>query len=249
MQLSLITVAFNACASLEETILSVQQQYYKNIEYLIVDGGSTDETLEMVKKYPETVTSFVSEPDNGIYDAMNKGLKRATGDVVGFLHADDRFAHSQVLIDIMNVFDNKEVDVLYGDLQYVTSFDPLKVLRHWESGVFSRQLIKKGWMPPHPTVYFKRSLVQQIGFFDTSFKISADYDWLLRLLLSDGVSISYLPKVLVYMATGGASNKSIRNIIQKSKEDYRAIRQNKAGSLLTLANKNLSKVGQFLFHK
>ncbi len=246
MQLSLITVAFNACASLEDTILSVQQQQYQNFEYILVDGGSIDGTPEMVKKYPETVSSFISEPDKGIYDAMNKGLKRATGDVVGFLHADDRFAHPRVLKDIMDVFDNKEVDVVYGDLQYVTSFEPLRVLRHWKSGVFSRQLIQKGWMPPHPTVYFKRSLLKKIGFFDTSFKISADYDWLLRLLLSEGVSIDYLPEVLVHMATGGASNKSIRNIMQKSREDYRAICQNKAGGLLTLANKNLSKIGQFL---
>jgi glycosyltransferase len=249
MHLTLITVTFNACASLEETILSVQQQHYKNLEYLIVDGGSTDGTLEMVKKYAEVVTSFVSEPDKGIYDAMNKGLKRATGDVIGFLHADDRFAHPLVLNDIMAAFETKPSDALYGDLQYVTSFEPLKVLRHWKSGAFNRQLISKGWMPPHPTVYFKRSLLKQIGYFDTSYKIAADYDWLLRLLLVEDVSVDYLPEVLVYMSTGGASNKSIGNIIQKSKEDYRAIRQNKVGGLMTLVNKNLGKVGQFLSHE
>jgi glycosyltransferase len=249
MHLTLITVTFNACASLEETILSVQQQHYNNLEYLIVDGGSTDGTLEMVKKYAEVVTSFVSEPDKGIYDAMNKGLKRATGDVVGFLHADDRFAHPRVLNDIMAAFETKPSDALYGDLQYVTSFEPLKVLRHWKSGAFNCQLIKKGWMPPHPTVYFKRSLLKQIGYFDTSYKIAADYDWLLRLLQVEDVSVDYLPEVLVYMSTGGASNKSIGNIIQKSKEDYRAIRQNKVGGVLTLVNKNLGKVGQFLSHK
>lgn len=249
MHLTLITVTFNACAALEETILSVQQQNYKNLEYLIIDGGSTDGTLEMVNKYAEVVSSFVSEPDNGIYDAMNKGLKRATGDVVGFLHADDRFAHSQVLNDVMRVFESKKPDVLYGDLQYVTSFEPLKVLRHWKSGTFNRQLISKGWMPPHPTVYFKRALLKQIGYFDTSFKIAADYDWVLRLLLMEKVSIDYLPEVLVCMATGGASNKSIGNILQKSREDYRAIRQNKVGGWLTLVHKNLGKVGQFLSHK
>lgn len=249
MHLTLITVTFNACASLEETILSVRQQHYNNLEYLIVDGGSTDGTLEMVKKYAEVVTSFVSEPDKGIYDAMNKGLKRATGDVIGFLHADDRFAHPRVLNDIMAAFETKPCDALYGDLQYVTSFEPLKVLRHWKSGAFNRQLIRKGWMPPHPTVYFKRSLLNQIGYFDTSYKIAADYDWLLRLLQVEDVSVDYLPEVLVYMSTGGASNKSIGNIIQKSKEDYRAIRQNKVGGLMTLVNKNLGKVGQFLSHK
>lgn len=249
MHLTLITVTFNACASLEETILSVQQQHFKNLEYLIVDGGSTDGTLEMVKKYADVVTSFVSEPDKGIYDAMNKGLKRATGDVVGFLHADDRFAHPQVLNNVMRVFESKKPDALYGDLQYVTSFEPLKVLRHWKSGAFNRQLIRKGWMPPHPTVYFKRSLLNQIGYFDTSYKIAADYDWLLRLLLIEDVSIDYLPEVLVYMATGGASNKSLGNIIKKSKEDYRAMRRNKVGGWLTLVQKNLGKVGQFLSQK
>ncbi|MCA1745155.1 MAG: glycosyltransferase [Bacteroidales bacterium] len=249
MQLSLITVAFNACVSLEETIRSVQQQHYSNLEYIVVDGGSTDGTLEMVKKYPEVLSSFVSEPDKGIYDAMNKGLKRAKGDVVGFLHADDRFAHPQVLQDIMAVFEKKPIDALYGDLQYVTSFEPLNVLRHWKSGVYSPHLIKQGWMPPHPTVYFKRALLHQIGYFNTSFKIAADYDWLLRLLVSDNLTIDYLPKVLVHMATGGASNKSLRNIIQKSREDYRAICHNRVGGLSTLVLKNLSKVLQFLSHK
>jgi glycosyltransferase len=249
MSLSLITVTFNARASLEATIRSVQQQQFENLEYIVVDGGSCDGTLEMVKHYPEVISSFVSEPDNGIYDAMNKGLRLAKGDFVGFLHADDRFAHPMVLQNIMAVFENKQADALYGDLQYVTSFEPLKILRHWKSGDFNPQLIKKGWMPPHPTVYFKRELLNSIGFFNTSYKISADYDWLLRLLGTEGLSIAYLPEVLVLMATGGASNKSLRNLILKSSEDYKAIRQNKVGGLHTLINKNLSKVGQFLSHK
>lgn len=248
MHLSLITVTFNCCAALEQTILSVQQQNYKNLEYLIVDGGSTDGTLEMVKKYADVITSFVSEPDHGIYDAMNKGLKLATGEYVGFLHADDRFAHPRVLENIRLAIENIKADVLYGDLQYVSSFEPIKVLRHWKSGAFNRQLIPKGWMPPHPTVYFKRSLLDQIGDFNTQYKIAADYDWLLRLLLIKDLTIKYLPEVLVHMATGGASNKSIGNIIQKSREDYKAIRQNKVGGLMTLVHKNLGKIGQFLSH-
>ncbi|WP_227625877.1 hypothetical protein [Geofilum rubicundum] len=139
--------------------------------------------------------------------------------------------------------------MLYGDLQYVTSFVPLRVLRHWKSGHFDPQLLSKGWMPPHPTVYFRRSLLPKVGFFDTSYKISADYDWLLRLLNADDVSVKYLPEVMVLMATGGASNKSLKNIIQKSREDYRAMRGNQVGGIFTLLRKNLSKVGQFLSPK
>jgi glycosyltransferase len=246
MFISLITVTYNACSSLEQTILSVAKQQCKSVEYIVIDGGSSDGTLEMVSKYPDVVTLIVSEPDNGIYDAMNKGLRKAKGDVVGFLHADDRFAHSKVLQNVVNVFEEKGADVLYGDLKYVTSFDPLKVLRHWASGCFNRQLLVKGWMPPHPTVYFRRSLLAKVGYFDTSYKISADYDWLLRLLNADNLSVIYLPQVMVYMATGGASNKSIKNIIQKSREDYRAIRKNRIGGFLTLLRKNMSKIGQFL---
>ncbi len=168
---------------------------------------------------------------------------------MGFLHADDRFAHAGVLLNVMNIFEDMGVDALYGDLQYVTSFEPLKVLRHWKSGSFNRQLLATGWMPPHPTVYFKRTILDDIGYFNTSYKIAADYEWLLRLLMKDQLLIQYLPEVMVLMATGGASNKSIKNIIQKSREDYRAIRNNHVGGIFTLIRKNLSKVGQFLSPK
>ena len=249
MRLTLITVAYNACDSLEETILSVQQQDFSNLEYIIIDGGSTDGTSEMVKKYSHLISEFISEPDNGIYDAMNKGLKKAKGDIVGFLHADDRFAHINVLQSVVMKFEKTNADLLYGDLQYVKSFNPLNVFRHWKSGDFSRFLLKKGWMPPHPTVYFKRSKLDAIGYFDTSFKISADYDWLLRILISEDIHIEYLPEVLVYMATGGASNKSLTNIIRKSREDYKAICKNNVGGISTLIYKNISKIGQLLPHK
>lgn len=241
MKISIITACYNADATIERTIKSVLNQSYKNIEYIIVDGGSSDKTLEIIERYSHGISNMVSEPDKGIYDALNKGITLATGDFIGFLHADDAFASSHVIKKIAHLASNG--DAVYGDLQYVSEND--KVIRHWESGLFSLKALKRGWMPPHPTLYIKRELYNQIGHFNLEYKIASDYDLMLRLLSVPNLKVAYLPEVVVLMRVGGASNKSLSNIIKKSKEDYKAIKRNKIGGFWTLFMKNFGKLHQF----
>ncbi len=245
MKLSLITVTFNCENTLEDTFRSVQEQQCEDLEYIVIDGGSTDRTVEIIEKYDDIITFWSSSPDEGIYDAMNKGLKKATGDYVGFLHADDIFFSSITMSKIMTELKEHKPDAMYGDLEYVNSTDTDKVIRRWESCVYSPELLGKGWMPPHPTVYIKRDVIQQTGSFDTTYKIAADYDYILRLFTQQTLKFLYLPVVLVKMRLGGASNKSISNVILKSKEDIRALKKNGVGGLFTLIRKNVSKIPQF----
>lgn len=245
MKLTLITVSYNSSETLRETIQSVRDQAITDLEYLIVDGGSVDDTLRVIEENRDVVTRWISEPDMGIYDGMNKGLRMATGEVVGFLHADDRFSAKDILKEVVEIFENNPVDFLYGDLEYVTSFVPKKVIRFWESGRFSPSKLRRGWMPPHPTVYFKMALVDKVGFFNVNLSISSDYDWMLRCLQLKPISVHYLHRVMVQMGMGGVSNRNLKNIVRKSVEDYRAIRKNKMGGVGTLVLKNIRKLPQF----
>lgn len=245
MKLSLITVTYNSAETLIDTIQSVREQQISDLEYIVVDGNSKDSTLQLLSLNEDIITRWISEPDNGIYDAMNKGLKMATGDIIGFLHADDQLSDPDTLKSIVSAFTNEAIDFLYGDLLYVQTNNPEKTVRYWKSGHFKHGLLNMGWMPPHPTVYFKRNLISKVGFFDTTFKIAADYDWILRCLICKDINVFYLPKVLVRMRIGGASNKSIKNIYNKTREDYRAIRNNGVGGIVTLLMKNISKIPQF----
>lgn len=247
MKISLITATYNSASTISATINSVRNQNIDNLEYIIIDGGSTDGTHEIINQNKDMITKYISEKDAGIYDALNKGMKMASCEIVGFLHSDDIFADNDTLKEIIDVFEKQSVDFIYGDLQYVTAGTPQKILRHWKSNNFSRNNLKKGWMPPHPTVYFKRELIEKIGFFNTSYIISADYDWVIRCLTQQDIKVAYIPKVLVKMRAGGKSNSSLKNIIQKSKEDYKIIRQNKIGNIWTLILKNISKINQFVF--
>ena len=242
MKISIVTACYNSEKTIERTIQSVLAQTYSNIEYIIIDGGSKDKTLEIINQYANKISRVVSEKDGGIYDALNKGIANSTGDFIGFLHADDAFASNNVIAQIAHLAQN--ADAVYADLQYVSATG--KVIRHWKSGLFSPKLLKRGWMPPHPTLYVKRTLYSQIGGFDLSYKIASDYDFMLRLLSLDNLRVSYLPQVTVLMMVGGASNKSLKNILQKSKEDYRALKSNKIGGFAALFFKNFGKIGQFL---
>lgn len=245
MKLSLITVTYNSAETLKDTIQSVRDQQINDVEYIVVDGNSKDLTQQLLSFNEDIITRWISEPDNGIYDAMNKGLKMATGDIIGFLHADDQLAAPDTLRSIISAFSHGAIDFLYGDLLYVQAKNPEKTIRYWKSGQFKQDLLKTGWMPPHPTVYFKRDLINKVGFFDTTFKIAADYDWILRCLIWKDIKVFYLPKVLVRMRIGGASNKSFKNIYKKTREDYRTIRNNGVGGIVTLLIKNISKIPQF----
>jgi glycosyltransferase involved in cell wall biosynthesis len=192
---------------------------------------------------------LVSEPDSGIYYALNKGLALATGEVVGFLHADDVYANETVLARIAAAFaspgEGGAVDAVYGDLDYVSRTDPARVVRHWRSRAFQPDLLRRGWMPPHPTLYLRRALYERHGVFDTRYRIAADYDLMLRMLSRLAGRAVYLPQVLVRMRLGGVSNRSLAKIARKTWEDYQALRGNGLGGLGALAWKNLSKLPQF----
>ncbi len=246
MKISLITAVFNARSTIQDTIASIAAQTYHNTEHIIVDGGSTDGTLEVINAHRQSVALLISEPDQGIYDALNKGLALAKGDVVGFLNADDVYASPDVLAKIAATFSSlPTTDAVYGDLVYVNKDDVQRIVRYWQSRQFSQVLLKWGWMPPHPTLYVRRKHYQHIGGFDIRYRIAADYLSILRLFSQNGFNAVYLPEVLVKMRLGGVSNRQLKNILLKSQEDLLALRQTNVGGILSLLWKNLSKMGQF----
>ena len=246
VKISVITAVYNARDTIGEAIKSVLNQTYDNFELIIIDGASSDGTEEIIENYRDNLSVYVSEPDEGIYDALNKGINHASGEVIGFLHADDVFANNNVLSIVAKNFSNSEVDAVYGDLVYTSKKNPVNVLRFWKSGIYKREMLKFGWMPPHPTFYCRRSIYIEMGMFDLSFEIAADYDCMLRFLNSRKFSCAYIPEVLVNMSMGGKSNGSVAGIIRKSIEDYRVIKKNKVGGLLVLILKNVRKVLQFV---
>lgn len=251
MKISIITATYNSYPQILDTLDSVQSQTYPELEWMIIDGGSTDLTKSVIHKN-KIVSQYISEPDQGIYDALNKGVKLATGDVVGFLHSDDLLASPQTLQSISEVFERTNADGVYGDLLYVRKEDTNKTIRSWKSKPFNRSNLKYGWMPAHPTLFLKKEVYDKHGLFDLSYQIAADYDFMLRILKDPELKFEYLPQVITKMRVGGTSNKSLSNILQKSQEDLRAIRKNKVSTgwsgfaILTLLFKNLRKVGQFV---
>lgn len=246
MQITVITAVYNSESTVGEAIASVAAQTHPDIEHLIVEGKSKDGSLVAIERAAHDRMVLVSEPDTGIYDALNKGIARATSEVVGFLHSDDFFAHDRVLAQIAAAFEDPDVEAVFSDLDYVSQSDTTRVVRHWATGPFALGRLKWGWMPAHPTLYLRRSVYEKIGSFDTSFRIAADYDFILRYFSQTNKRSVYIPEVLYKMRLGGESNRDLRRIGRKSKEDYRAIRRNGVGGPLTLTMKNLSKLGQFL---
>jgi glycosyltransferase involved in cell wall biosynthesis len=217
------------------------------MEHLVVDGGSNDGTLDIIRAYDGRISKWISEPDKGIYDAMNKGIRLSSGDVIGFLQSDDVYAHERVVENVEEAFRRFEVDSVYGDLQYVHKRDLNKVVRNWKASVYREGRFKSGWMPPHPTFFVKRMVYDRFGYFNTNFRIAADYELMLRFLEKHKISTHYIPEVLVKMRVGGASNGSVKNMLVKSYEDYRAWKVNGLKrSFFTIPLKNLSKVPQFL---
>ncbi|HDX6443995.1 TPA: glycosyltransferase, partial [Escherichia coli] len=219
MRISIITATYNSEKTLLDTLLSLEKQTHPDIEYIVVDGASKDNTIELIKSNCTRVSKIICEPDHGIYDALNKGIQAASGDVIGFLHSDDLLAYDDAIADIAKTFESTGCDAIYGDLEYVAQNDTTKRIRLWESGSFSRFKMKVGWMPPHPSFYMKRECYSQFGCFSLNYRISADYDSLLRYILKQRISIEYLPKVLVKMRVGGISNRSVSSMVKKSMED------------------------------
>ncbi|MBU3016146.1 glycosyltransferase [Paraglaciecola agarilytica] len=247
MKVSIVTATWNSAKTIEATIASLSEQTYQNIEYIVIDGGSRDATVSILQSNFELIDYFVSESDSGIYDALNKGIAAATGEVVGFLHSDDFFTDNSVVETIAKTFSNPNIDCIFGDLNYISKNDTNKIVRKWRSGVFDRERIRNGWMPPHPTFYMRRSLYNKYGGFDLNYRISADYDSILRFLWTHKISAAYIPKVLVSMRVGGESNRSLRNIVSKSGEDIQAMKKNGLPFFRAMLGKNLGKIPQFFF--
>ncbi len=235
LKVSIVTTTYNSQKTLEETIKSVLSQSYKDIEYIIIDGNSSDGTIEIVSKYRDRISKFISEPDNGIYDAMNKGLKLATGDVVGILNSDDVYCDNNVVAKVVDIFNQTDSDSVYGDLYYVKEDDLTNVVRYWKSSVFKKGSFKKGWHPAHPTFFVKKEIYEKYGYFDLSMEVSADFELMLRFLEKYNISAKYIPQVIVKMRMGGESNSSIKNIIKGNR------------SILKAFDKNHIKVNKILY--
>jgi len=246
MKISIITVTFNSSKYLEDCIKSVIQQNHKDIEHIIIDGLSTDDTVSIIKKYEDHLAFWVSEKDNGMYDAINKGLQFATGDIVGMLHSDDVLATPDVIAAIAASFKSNNVDSLYGDLVYVDPNNMDKVLRVWKGYDYKRSKFRYGWMPAHPTFYIKKEVVDKLGGYETHYYTASDYEFMARYLYRHKVSCIYLPKLIVRMRNGGASNSSLYSRLRANRRDYLAMKNNKipfplVGSLL----KPIRKLPQF----
>lgn len=247
MKVSIITCALNEAAAIERTLNSVMGQDYPHIEHIVIDGRSTDDTMSIVNRYRQHIDQVISEPDNGIYDAMNKGIALAAGDVIGFLNAGDVYANQTVVSQIVNTLQNNDCRIVYGDLEYIAKNNPDKIVRRWKSKPYQDHLFRRGWHPPHPTFYAQKSVFEDFGNFDTSYNIGADYDLMLRFLKKHSLSSCYIPAVLVKMSIGGTSNGSIRNVIKANIECYRAWKKNglKIRPLI-IVRKPLSKLMQYI---
>jgi len=222
LKISIITITYNSAATLEQTINSVLDQGYKDIEYIIVDGGSTDNTLQIIEKYKSKISKFISEKDNGLYDALNKGIGFATGDVIGILHSDDFYMDNKVLEKYARIFIKDHSDAVYSDLFYVNKEDTNKVIRKWKSGRHKPNSFLQGWMPPHPTFFVKRSVYEKFGKFNLDFKHSADYELMLRFIHKHKIKLNYLHEFTVKMRVGGQSNVSVQNRVNANIEDRKA---------------------------
>lgn len=245
-KISIITVTYNSAATIADTLASVQKQTYNNIEHIIVDGNSQDNTLDIIKSFPH-VSKWFSERDAGLYDAMNKGLQVATGDIIGILNSDDLYADEHVISKVVDSFKNEYIDTLYGDLHYVHPTDLNKVVRVWKSGKFKRSNFNFGWMPPHPTFFVRREVYDRVGMFNLALKSAADYELMLRILYKNNFNAAYLPEVLVKMRAGGVSNSSFTKRIRANKEDRMAWKLNELHPyFFTLYLKPLRKVFQFI---
>lgn len=245
MKVSIVTTTYNSAATVKDTLESVAGQSYDNIEHIIIDGESTDDTLDIVRAFPH-VAQVISEPDKGIYDAMNKGIRYAGGDVLLFLNSDDYLASPYIIELMVYQKDKSQVQSIYADLDYVST-DTTKIVRKWRSGKYDAGRFLYGWMPPHPTFMAERQLFEQFGGFNTNLRSAADYELMLRFLYKNKVSSAYLPKVAIKMRVGGLSNSSFKHRIFANKEDQRAWTMNNLTMPFYLPIlKPLRKVKQFL---
>jgi len=247
MKISIITVSHNSVATIEDTIKSVINQNYPDWEYVIIDGGSTDGTLEIIKKYQDKITKIISEPDQGIYDAMNKGIKLATGDIVGIINSDDFYINENVLSKVVFEFSYDDIGAVYGDIVLVDNIKTDKIVRFWKAGDYNSNKLSSGWIPPHPAFFVRKSVYDRLGMFNLKFRIAADYELMLRFL-KNGVRIKYLPETLVKMRVGGESGRSFKQRRRGWRElkDAWAVNGWNAPKFFII-RRVLSKITQFLF--
>jgi glycosyltransferase len=228
MKISVVTVSYNSGETIVDTMESILNQSYKNIEYIVVDGLSKDNTVEKIKKYEKKfaangrILKWISESDEGLYDAMNKGIKMTTGEVVGILNSDDFYKDSEVIEDVIKKFKSKEVDSVYSDLVFIDPAKENKVVRKWKSGEYIKGSFRKGWHPAHPTLFVKKKVYDEYGLFNLKYKLGADYEIMLRFFEKAKVTCAYLDRIIVNMRIGGESTKSVKNIIKNNKENYDA---------------------------
>jgi glycosyltransferase involved in cell wall biosynthesis len=246
LKISIITACLNNADTLETAMQSVFEQDYPNIEYIVIDGASTDGTEALLEKHKNKINVLISEKDKGIYEALNKGLSKASGDVVGFLHADDFYTNNHVISKIAESFQKENTDCIYGDLQYVDRVNSVRMIRDWKSEPYKAGLFLKGWMPPHPTFFLKKKCYDEYGNYNTSLTISADYELMLRMLHKHKLKATYIPEVLVKMRTGGTSNRSLARRMRANMEDRKAWKiNNLKPGLFTLLIKPLGKISQY----
>ncbi len=247
MRVSVITVTYNSEKYLEDCILSVMQQSHNDIEHIIVDGGSSDGTLDIIRKYEGRISKWISEPDRGMYDAINKGIKLSTGDVLGILNSDDIYASPGVVGEIVEAFEKNNIESLYGDLQYVDPEDLSRIYRNWKGKPYRRGLFRSGWMPAHPTFYIKRSLIEKFGYYENHYYSAADYEFMARYLYKNRVSSFYLPVLIVKMRRGGQSNNNLKKRLRANRRDYLAMKKNGIPfPLIVSVLKPLSKLHQYI---
>jgi len=246
MKISIVTIVKNNKDGIANAIASINSQTFKNIQHVIIDGMSSDGTWDVIVKNSHDNLVAVRENDSGIYEALNKGINLCSGEIIGILHSDDRFYDGNVLCDVIKRFEKEVVDVVYGDLIYVSKNSSNKVVRKWNAKKFNIKKLKMGWMPPHPTVFISAKLFQKIGLYDPRFKISSDYKMLINIFKSENIAWAYIPRPLVIMRLGGASNKNLNSIFLKIKEDYQILKESEIGGIYTLILKNLTKIPQFV---
>lgn len=246
MKISIITATYNSAKTVRDTLESIKRQSYPHVEHLVIDGSSTDETLQIVHQF-SNIANVVSEKDEGIYDAMNKGIRLASGEVIGILNSDDVYVDNEVLNEVAAIFADESVDACYADLQYVNETDTTKLVRNWKSGNFTKKSFLFGWMPPHPTLFLRRRVYDKVGNFNLTLKSAADYELMLRVFVRHDFNIRYIPRVIVKMRTGGASNSSFRKRVTANKEDRLAWKINNLKPyFFTLYLKPIRKIFQFI---
>jgi glycosyltransferase involved in cell wall biosynthesis len=247
MKVTIITAAYNAAKTIDETLDSVARQSYPNIEHIVVNGASTDDTQSIIEQYRDKLAAIVSGPDHGVYDAMNKGLALASGEVVGFLNADDIYADKDVLSRVVGIMEHESLDALFGDVEFFRSEDPTRTVRRYRSARFSPDQIALGWMPAHPALFLRRRVYEHYGVFRTDYRIAGDFEYCARIFHSDTLVYRSLPETLVRMRTGGISTSGWRNTVLLNREVLRACRENGINTnIIKIFSKYPAKLMEFL---